>query len=358
MNEKMNIKAVEHIMSNYVDFGTSAYEIDTFKSYAKKVLDTFDISNDIFDLLFIPGKSGCSILHYFVMENKYGLFSQMLDEYKDKFKIIPASQWEFMLMEKDNDCHKSFIKFYGEEYFQQILKSELSFVTCYSEPSFKKYYLTGELDHFYKLENIHTFDSTGTCEMLHALNFFNADKEGFKKFMIDQSEEQNSSKSYKYEKLIYTIKEESTRNLKDGRNVKIKDIILKLPEGYEVELLIEKWGIDKTSQVISEYLKFQKEYSITANKSNLLKVNFDGDMLNKLIKKKIDFSNCGETLCFGLKNNSAQLAYFIINGIISKDHLLMYIHDKELKTEASYHVLNESLDKKNDIHTPTKRLKV
>jgi hypothetical protein len=34
----------------------------------------------------------------------------------------------------------------------------------------------------------------------------------------------------------------------------------------------------------------------------------------------------------------------------------MYVHDKELKSEASYHILNESLDKKTE--ATTKKLKL
>lgn len=359
MNEQINIQAIDNITTNYVDFGGSEYEIDKFIPFARRTLDKFGISNDLFDVLFLPGKHGCSILHYFVIENKYGLFGQLLDNYKEQFKLIPANQWEFMLMEKDNDCHKYFIEFYGEEYFQQIFKSNLSFVTSYSEPSFKEHYLNGDLDTFYKMENLKTFDSSPTYEMVQALNFFNADKEGFKSFMLRQAEENGdnySTENYQYEKLIYRVDNEVVKNLKDGRRIRVKDITLSLPAEEEIDILIEKWGIKKTSEVITEYLKFQKEYSVKANKNNLLKVSFVGDTLNRLIKKKINFNDCGEALCFGLKDNSAHLAYFIINGIISKEHLLMYIHDKELKTESSYHILNESLDKKTEVNA--KKLKL
>jgi hypothetical protein len=357
MNETINLKAIDRITSEYYDLGGD--QLLQFKSLAKRTFDNFNINAELFDVLFIPGTHGCSILHYFVMENKYGLFEQILDEYKEKFKLIPASQWEFMLMEKDNDCHKSLIKFYDENYFQQILKSNLAFVSSYSEPSFKEHYLNGSLDNFYKIENLKTFDNSPTYEMVQALSFFDADREGFKSFMLGQSEKYGEKKSlnnYKYECLIYATENEKIKKFKDGKSVIVKDITLNLPDEEEVDILINKWGITKTSQVISEYLKFQKEYTIKANKNNLLKVNFVGETLNRLIKKKIDFSNCGEALCFGLKNNSAHLAYFIINVIISKDNLLMYVHDKQLKREASYHILNESLDKKTE--ATTKKLKL
>lgn len=358
MNETIDIKAIDIIINDYYH-SHNEYELSRFKSFTRQTLASFNVEADIFDVLFIPGKHKCSILHYFVIENKHDLFKELLEEYSKQFKLIPPSQWEFILMEKENDCYKNFINFYGEEYLKKIIQSNLSFVTGYSEPSFKKYYLNGDLDHFYKLENIQTFDKDAIYEMVQALNFFDNDKEGFKQFMLNQANEsskKNSSGNYKYESLIYHVNKESVKRFKDGKEALLKDITLTLPCIEEVDILIEKWGINKTSQVISDYLNFQKEYTINTNKNNLLKVTFIGDILNDLIKKQIKFINCGEALSFGLKHNAAHLSYFLINGTISKDDLLMHITDKELKKEATYNLLNEQLITNNEKNI--KKLKV
>jgi hypothetical protein len=339
------IKAIDIITTDYYDYKLN--NINNFKSFVTTTLNDFNIKSEIFDILFVPGKNDCSVLHYLVIENKYELFTALLKEYQQQFKMISPIKWEFMLMEGDNQCHEAFTNFYGKEYFNKIAQSEISLVTGYSEPSFKKYYLAGNLDHFYKIENINKFDENPNYEMVHALNFFAANKEEFKNFMLEKTQNKEtkfSLNSYKYENLIYKVQEDSIKKLKDGTCINIKGVTLTLPSQEDIDVLVERWGIKKTSKVLVDYLKFQKEYTISTNKNNLLKVGFDGSALNALIKSKIDFSGGGDVLSFGLKSNTAHLSYFIINGIISKEDLLIHITDKELKKEASYNILDASLD--------------
>jgi hypothetical protein len=129
---------------------------------------------------------------------------------------------------------------------------------------------------------------------------------------------------------------------------------LKLPSKDELNILVEKWGIDKTSQVISDYMNYQKEYLTQPSIHDKYKIKFDEEALVNLITKKIKFIDCGSTLSLFLKNNLELTSYLIINGSITPDDLLSNINNKRLYTEAHSLILESALDKQDKEQTKRK----
>lgn len=304
------------------------------------------------EILFQLDESNARPIEHIVSENAIELFIELLDKYTNKFASKPE-QWEFLLSYPSYDCHEYFINVYGEDYFNKILNQNGQNFTRYHQKHFKTLYLEGKLDNFFLVENMKSMYDNSSLSMLHALAFFDADKEKFKAFMQEKFTDDLaadlsilSTNFLQYNRLIGRLNV-SSKGFPQG-------VILKVPSKYETDILIEKWGIDKTSQVISEYMNYQKEYMTQPEILNKYKVKFDEEKLIELITKKIKFIDCGSALSFGLKDNIELLSYFIINGSIKQEELLSNITNKQLHTEAHYLLLNSSLEKKDDVSTGKK----
>ena len=307
---------------------------------------------DFTDILFQLNESKERPIEHIVSENAIELFITLLDKYENKLSSKPE-HWEFLLFYPSHDCHEHFINVYGENYFNQILNSSGQNFTRYHQEHFKKLYLDGKLDSFFKVENMKNMYDNSSLSMLHALAFFDADKEKFKSFMQEQftddlsADLSNLSSSFlQYNRLIGRL-QVTSNNLAKG-------VILKVPSKYETDILIEKWGIDKTSQVISEYINYQKEYMTAPGILNKYPIKFDEEKLVDLITKKIKFIDCGSALSFGLERNIELLSFFIINGSIKQEDLLSNIKNKQLHNEAHYLLLDASLEKNDDTSTGKK----
>lgn len=309
-------------------------------------------NSEFTDLLFQLDESKNCPIEHIVSENAIDLFINLLDKYKDKLSTKPQ-KWEFLLFYPSLDCHEHFINVYGENYFSKILNPNGENFTRYSHEHFKKLYLDGKLDNFFKVDNMKSMYDNSSLSMLHALAFFDADKEKFKWFMQEQftddfsADLSNISSNFlQYNRLIGRLNV-TTKGFS-------KNIILKVPSKYETDILIDKWGIDKTSEVISEYMNYQKQYMTQTSILDKYAVKFDEEKLIDLITKKIKFINCGAALSFGLKENLELISYFVINGSIKQEDLLANITNKKLHTEAHSVILDTILEKKDDIHTGKK----
>jgi hypothetical protein len=343
-------------------FSESLFERDLHNCSLSEIEKSFatiakhhGLNMEFTDILFQLNESKERPIEHIDSENAIVLFIDLLHKYENKLASKPE-QWEFLLFYPSYDCHEHFIGVYGEDYFNQIINPSGENFTHYHQEHFKKLYLEGKLDKFLKVENMKNMYDNSSLSMLHALAFFDADRENFKSFMQEQFTNDLaadlssiSSNFLQYNRLIGRL-QVTSNNLAKG-------VILKVPSKYETDILIEKWGIDKTSQVISEYMNYQKEYMTQPGILNKYPIKFDEDKLVDLITKKIQFINCGSALSFGLERNIELLSYFIINGAIKQEDLLSNIKNKHLHTEANYLLLNSSLGK-NDVLSTGKKLKL
>jgi hypothetical protein len=345
MNNVASAKLMERISEALFEKNLDDCSLTEIEKTFSTIAKHHGCALDFFELLFQLDDSNCSPLEHIVSENAINLFIDLLDKYEDKFLLIKPEKWEFLLFYPSHDCHEHFINIFGNDYFENVA-SGTNF-TRYHIEHFKKLYINGKLDDYFKVENMKSMYDSPSCSTIHALSFYDSNKEKFKQFMQEQftselsADLSNCSSNWlQYNRLICRL------------NVNIKGLektfILKLPSNEELEILIEKWGIDKTSQVISDYMNYQKEYLTQPSIKNKYKIKFDEERLVNLITKKIKFINCSKALSFGLKTNLELLSYLIINGSIKQEDLLTNINNKQLYTEAHCVILDSSLDKQDD----------
>lgn len=307
------------------------------------------INCDLIDVLFKPDNNGFCMLLYMISEGGNSLFSNVLEKYKNELEIFHPNEWEFMLWFKNKKCHDSFIAFYGDNAIEQLVDLKKN-VLLYSPDHFYQHFLLNKLDSFYQIENMKKFNDKVSNPVIHLLNFLEADPDGFKKFMMDNklnNSLEHKKNNFKFEDLM--CKHYGLNSLNHYIN-------LHLPNGKEFDVLSSKWGVDKASQVISDFINFQNEYILSFSDYDKYNFKFPVVELKSLIQVGVNFANCGNSLAFALQDKPDFLSYFIINNIITKDDLLNNIRDKELKTKAHHDLLENSLDKKTA--TSLKRAKL
>jgi hypothetical protein len=368
----LNNKAIS-LLPTYSNLSIDTKTIETLTTYAsnqdlfKLSLNEFESkihtmlkrcnaeSNiDLIDVLFKPDERGFNLLLYMVNdESNHPLFSSILEKYQDQLKNFLPNEWGFMIWVNPNECHNSLTKFYGKNVMDKIVDMKKN-VLYYSVEHFTKYYLQDKLDYFYKIDNMKLFNKMLTKPMLHLLNFFEADTEGFKKFMFDNKSSDNlgdlaliTSNDFNFENLM--LKHYSVRSINHY-------VSIFLPNEKEFNILVAKWGNEKASKVISDFINFQNEYILSFNDNNDYPFKFEREIMKSLINAGINFNNCGKSLAFGLRDESEIMSYLIINDIIKKDDLLININDSELKIKAEHYMLDLSLDKKIDL--PKKKVKL
>jgi hypothetical protein len=332
-------------------FNNELYKLplSEFELQIKVELKYQGVNCELFDVLFKPDNNGFCIFLYILSENKHPLFSSIIDKYKDELSTFLPNEWEFMLWVKHNKCHDSFTEFYGKEAIDKLVDLKQN-VLFYSSDHFYHNFLLNKLDSFYEIENMKKFNYKITRPVIHLLNFFNVDPDGFKNFMMDNK--LNNSLEYTKDSFKFTdlmCKHYGVGSLNHYIN-------LHLPNGKEFDVLASKWGADKASQVISDFINFQNEYILSFNDAENYTFKFPAVELKSLIELGVKFNNCGIALAFGVKDKSDFLSYFIINNIITKDDLLKNMEDKELKIKAEHDMLENSLEKKTIITTKRSKL--
>lgn len=337
-----------------------AYSLTDFEKHIQGIMNYHNSNVDFIDVLFQLDETKSPPLFHITSENSVELFINLLDKYKNKFLTIEPNQWEFLLFHSKNDCLDAFINFYGNEYFEKIVSYNGENFTRYHKEHFTKLFLEGHLDSLFKIENMQ-FMHESSLTTLHTLVFFDNDKKTFINFMKEQytddlsADLSNMSSNWlQYNRLIGRLNPSSSIKNKQGSISIDRSVTLRLPSIDEVNVLNKKWGAEKTSQVISDYLNYQKDYLTQPSMLDKYQVNFDEEKMSNLISHEFKFNNCGSALCFGLKDNLELLSYFIVTGSVKQEDLLTNIKNKQLYTSANHYILNESLEKKNDASSEKK----
>lgn len=347
-----------HINTDVIsDLTTYAFNNELFQlplfSFESKIiqkLQEYKINCDLIDILFKPDNNGFCMFVYMLNEKNNTLFSSILDKNKDKLHQFIPKEWEFMVWVNQNECHNSFKDFYGKNAIDDIIGLKGN-ILYYSSHYFNRYYLENKLDYFYEIDNMKFFNNKMRKNIIHVLNFFESDTDGFKKFMLKNKShnglEHNVNNEFIFENLMF--KHYSVRSLNEY-------ISLSLPNDKVFDILIAKWGTNKASQVICDFINFQNEYILSFDDNNRHTIKFHEDDLKSLINAGANFTNCGKALTFGLKEKPDLLSYFIINDIITKDDLLVNMNDKELKSKAEHDLFNNTLDKKSELNIKRAKL--
>lgn len=338
----------------YLNSGST--NLDSFVNYLKETLQVEQLN--LFDLLFEADKHGNTLLNYIIRANEpSNLLIEILHKYKNEFQLITPDKWEFVLTQNKNDCHKSVIDFYGQEYFDLIFNQNNPNICRYSQDYFLDYYLSGKLNHLLIADNLKFLPETNIFQeyIFYMLVFLSEDKEGVRKFILDSAKNEESKKSFHgflFSKLLY--KENiQTYNI-SGNSSTLIELKLNLPTEIDLKLLIDNLGISKTSEVISDYLNLQKEY-ILENKIKHTDIKFDKRRLEALMHSDIKFIDCGQTFALALKSEPEILSYLILTDVIKKEHLWCHIKDDHLKIRANHYNLQNTLETNVE---PRKRLKI
>jgi hypothetical protein len=338
----------------YLNSGST--NLDSFVNYLKETLKVEQLN--LFSLLFEEDKHGTTLLNYLIGANEpSNLLVEILHKYKNEFKLITPNKWDFILTQNKNDCHKSLIDFYGQKYFDSIFNPNNPDLCSYSQDYFLKYYLSGQLNHLLIAENLKKLPEINQFQeyIFYMLIFLSADKEGVKKFILESAnneETKKSSNGFLFSKLLY--KENTQVYNISGSSTTLIELKLNLPTEVELNLLIDNWGINKTSEVISDYLNLQKEY-ILQNKIPYTDIKFDKRKLDALMHSDIKIIDCGEILALALKNEPEILSYLLVTDVIKKEHLLCNIKNEKLVIRVNHHILQNTL---NTNVEPRKKLKI
>jgi len=340
--DKIISEALNKIYLNYSQKDIDCSSLKAFEFDILKILQEYNVNINLFDLYFIRRHNNTSILFAITSENQHGLFSEILEIYKSEFESIPKEKLESMLWVDENDCHKILYSHLGKDFFNDLDHLN-SHVFYYSNKNFVKYYLLGKFDNFFKIENLSKIDDYIEDIFTHLMLFYSEDKVGFEKALFNPP----SNLSFESKHLIY---------IEPHPNTFSSSKILHLPNENEINTLISIWGVDKTSEVISDYMKLQKKYMETSFPYTN-NIEYESNKLKHLIKTEIDLNNCGSSLAFGLRHNTDLLSHFIIKGIITHDHLLDNIKDKEIQAKTHHDVLKSSLETKSE-NKPNKKNKL
>lgn len=348
-NQSIDIELISQLTT--LAFNNELFKLPLidFELKIKEQLQKEKQNCSLIDVLFKPDNNGFCMLLYMISDAGHSLFSSIMEKYKDEFKTFHPNEWEFMLWVKHSKSHDSFIEFYGNKSIDKLVDLKQS-VLFYSSDHFYQHFLLNKLDSFYEIENIRKFNNRISKPVIHLLNFLNADADGFKNFMMDNklnNSLEHTKDNFKFEDLM--CKHYGVGSLTHYIN-------LHLPNGKEFDVLASKWGIDKASQVVSDFINFQHEYILSFNDAENYTYKFPVVELKSLIEVGVKFTNCGSALAFGIKDKSDFLSYFIINNIITKDDLLKNMEDKELKIKAEHDMLENSLEKKTIVTTKRAKL--
>lgn len=348
-NYPIDIETINNL--NSFAFNNELYKLPLvdFELKIQEQLQKHNLNCDLIDILFKPDNNGFCMLLYMTSDGGHTLFSSIIDKYKDNLNTFIPQEWEFIAWIKNNKFYQSFEEFYGEKAIDQIIELKQN-VLYYSTDNFYKYFLLDKLDSFYKIENMHCFDSKIKKPVIHLLNFLYVDPDGFKKFMMDNKSSNSlahTKDNFKFDDLMF--KHYSVGSLNHY-------ISLNLPNGKEFDVLASKWGADKASEVVSDFINFQNQYILSFNDAEKYSFEFPHVELKSLIEVRVKFTNCGCSLAFGAKDKPDFLSYFIINDIITKDDLLKNIEDKEIKTKAEHDMLENSLEKKTVMNSKRAKL--
>jgi len=357
-NKTYSVKHIEQYVIDEIneDFFKNEMHKLSFEELDANITQQLRVHNNSFeliDILFKKDKNGFCLLFYIINESAHSLFSGILNKYESQFKELIPNEWEFVLWRNRNDCHNLFAQKYGRNAFDKISDNN-GRVLFYSEEYFTKYYLMGFLDDFYKVENISKFKefTYKPLDIIHTLNFFNADTKGFKNFILNNKGKSlsdiSSSHGFSFSDLLF-----ETINLQSISG----HLRLILPGEKDFNILTAKFGVNKSSEIISDFINFQYEYMSSFDDYSKFNIKFDSEKMKSLIKTDCQFISCGKALINGLQHNPDLLSYFIINDSISKDDLISNITDKELKVKAEHDLLNSTLDK-TKIEFQQKRSKI
>jgi hypothetical protein len=293
---------------------------------------------------FHKDSKGHSIVDLLTLEKDAdNLFKEVLTRYEEQFKTIPPKKWDFISLQNKNKCHDILLDFYGTDYFESIFDLNKNNISLYSRDYSSKYYFSNKLDHKINIDNLKHFYEHN-CNILHTLVFLEKDKENFKNFIIDSAKSEETKKSSKgllFSNLLYKHNKQ-VYDFGGSPESIIIELKLHLPKEDDLNILIDNWGINKTSEIISEYFKLQEEY-ITFNKIPFTKVTLDRNKLMKLIDYNINFIDCGKTLALGLKFEPQLLSYFLITDVIKKEQLLTHIQEDSLQIRVNHHMLQNTL---------------
>ena len=338
---------------------SGSINLDNFVSYLKEILPIENCTDkDFFNLLFEEDKHGNTLLSYLIEANEpSNLLVEVLHKYKNEFKLITPDKWEFVLTQNKNDCHKSLVDFYGQKYFDSIFNPDNPNICNYSQDYFLEYYLSGKLTHLLIPDNLKLLPETNQFQeyIFYMLMFLSKDKEGVKEFILESAKSEETKKSSNgllFSKLLY---KENTQLYTLGKSsTTLIELKLNLPTEVELNLLIDNWGINKTSEVISDYLNLQKEYILT-NKIPYTDIKFDKRRLDALMHSDIKFIDCGQIFALALKNEPEILSYLLLTDVVKKEHLWFNLKDENLKIRANHYTLQNTLETNAEIR---KKLKI
>jgi len=341
---KSNLESLANeIWENFFNYDLHTYRLELFEDAMKTISSRYTHELSFLDTLFLEDNAKVSALSSMVQNNGHQLFISLLEKYKTEFKEIEPEKWSFVFWFEKNNCHDCLLNFYGKEYFKNILNPNNYDFTAYHYDFFSKYYLSGTLDNSFTMNNLKNCHENFSINMVHALNFYESNKDEFKNFILNIIKEPNA-KDYtnlKFHRFIYLTRRGS--NPPPNGNAENNQIFnISLPSDNEISLLIKKWGISKTSQLLSEYLNFQHEcLKLIENKGKII---LNSELMENLIKKDLQFNNCGEILAIGLRDDRDVFSYFILNGSISTENILNSMQNSDLYKKAHYQFLNETLE--------------
>lgn len=352
-------KSFGTIVTSFYYLNAGLTNLDNFLDYLKESpLIENCTDKDFCNLLFQEDNFGNTLLQYISRENQaLNLFVEILNEYKNEFKLITPDKWSFVSTQNKNDCHKYLIEFYGQKYFDSIFNPKNPDICTYSQDYFLDYYLSGKLNHLLIAENLKKLPETNQFQeyIFYMLIFLSEDKEGVKKLILESAKNEESKKSsygFLFSKLLY---KENIQFYKTSRgSTTLTELKLNLPTEIDLKLLIDNLGISKTSEVISDYLNLQKEY-ILQNKIQYTDIKFDKKRLETLMHSDIKFIDCGQIFALALKKEPEILSYLLLTDVIKKEHLWCNLKDENLKIRANHYNLQNTLETNAE---PRKKLKI
>ena len=292
------------------------------------------------------------LLDYITMHhNSDQLLKEILQEYRYKFSLIQPDSWNFIFTNNNTKPYSILESFYNKDYVQSIFNPDSIEVSKYHNIYLGQFYNEGKLDDFFTIDNLKQFHNNPSCSALHSLLFLEKDRNQFRQFMFNSSKDEFSQKSSNgliFEDLLYKVNI-MNHQLKNGSPYNVISLKFNLPKVSDLEILIKIWGIEKTSEIVSDYLCLQKEYLSFTNKE-FTTTSFKEDELLNIIDLGIELKNCGSTLCMGLTMDMELTSYLIITGAINKEDLLVNLKKENLHAKAHHHLLNSELEIKEPIH--------
>ncbi len=344
-----NIENINNIIRLFYNFIKShSYEnieLNTFEKYLKKHVSS---NFNFFDILFAKNEKNSSLIKQIAFNNNKKLIDDIFEKYSSELKLIDASNWNFIFLEKNGNLNIKIKNFYGDEYYNDISNYlNEDDIPSYFPIHLSKLLKTKKLSKFfenYPVEQIVKHDHIGILNFGLFIHFFVAQKESYINYFSNPS-------NINLKLPIFQVNQQ-------------KDIIyysVKIPDKTELDTFVFKcFNSKKANIILKEFLETNHNtlinaFSLTSNKKfshQFHKIELEMfkdikmnkiELLNFFTNEKIDKKLFMPTIMDYLVKEPELLSHFIINNVVNKEDLLLNIKDPDLFKNDEFIILNEQL---------------